>query len=99
TVGEDDCPDRARAVPQVREVGQDKVDTEVLVAGEGQSGVDDDDLALALVDGHVLADLAEPAQGHDPAGWIHLTFSLRRRLGGAVQEPERLCRSGVQPTY
>ena len=94
-VGEDHGTDRAGPVPQVGEVGQDEVDAEVLVPREGEAGVDDDDLPLALVDGHVLADLAEPAQGHDPAGCVHLFLSLRRRLGGAVSKPGRLRRSGV----
>ncbi len=50
------------AVSQVAEVGQDQVDAEVLVAREGESGVDDDRLAGDLEHGHVLADLAEPAE-------------------------------------
>ena len=90
-MGQDHGPDRARAVAEVGEVGQDEVDAEVLVPREGQAGVHDDDLALALVDGHVLADLAEAAQGDDPAGFCHHP-SVRRRLGGAASEPERLCR-------
>jgi hypothetical protein len=56
----------------------------MFVPREGQAGVDDDDLASALIDGHVLADLAEAAEGNDPAGFVDHAFSLRRRLGGAV---------------
>jgi hypothetical protein len=37
----------------------------VLVAREGQAGVHDDDVLPQLEDGHVLADLAEPAEGDD----------------------------------
>ena len=47
-----------RVVAQVAEVREDEVDPEVLVAGEGQPGVDDDDLVVGLEHGHVLADLA-----------------------------------------
>ena len=38
----------ARAVAQVREVGEDEVDAEVLVAREREPGVDDDHLAAGL---------------------------------------------------
>ena len=54
-------------VAQVREVGQDEIDAEMLVAREREAGVDDDDRAVRLVDGHVLADLAEAAERDDPA--------------------------------
>ena len=53
-------------VEEVREVGQDEVDPEVLVAGEGEPGVDDDAVVAVLEHGHVLADLAEPAERDDP---------------------------------
>ncbi len=39
----------------------------MLVAREREAGVDDDDRAVRLVDGHVLADLAEAAERDDPA--------------------------------
>ena len=52
---------------EVREVRQDEVDAEMLVAREREPGVDDDDRAVRLVDGHVLADLAEAAERDDPA--------------------------------
>ncbi len=52
---------------EVREVGQDEVDAEMLVAREREPGVDDDDRSVRLVDGHVLADLAEAAERNDPA--------------------------------
>ena len=71
-VSEDHRPDRARALTQVGEVRQDEIDAEVLVAWEGQTGVDDDDRAVALVDGHVLPDLAQAAEGDNPAGISHL---------------------------
>ena len=52
---------------EVREVRQDEIDAEMLVAREREPGVDDDDRAVRLVDGHVLADLAEAAERNDPA--------------------------------
>ena len=59
-VRQDDRPDLL--VAEVAEVGKDHIDAEVLVAREGHAGVDDDALAADLVDRHVLAHLAEPAQ-------------------------------------
>ncbi len=67
---------------EVREVGQDEVDAEVLVAREREPGVDDDALVAELEDGHVLADLAEPAERDDPKRVCHgpeSTDDARRR--------------------
>ena len=61
-VGEDDRLDVVDAVAQVGEVGQDEVDAEHLGGREHQAGVDDDDPAVVLDHGHVLADLAQPAE-------------------------------------
>ena len=66
-VREHDAADHRLALAQVRDVGQDEVDAEMLVAREREAGVDDDDRAVGLVDGHVLADLAEAAERDDPA--------------------------------
>ena len=66
-VREDDGAHHLLAVAEVREVGQDEVDAEMLVAREREPGVDDDDRSVRLVDGHVLADLAEAAERDDPA--------------------------------
>ena len=63
--------DRVGALAQVAEVGQDEIHAEVLVPGKGQTGVHNDDRAVAFVGGHVLPDLAEAAQGDDPAGISH----------------------------
>ena len=62
-VGEDD---RAHApAVQVAEVGQQDVHAQVLVTREGEPGIDDDGVLAGLVDRHVLADLAEAAEGDD----------------------------------
>ena len=66
-VREHDRAHEILAVAEVREVGQDEVDAEMLVAREGKPRVDDDDRAVRLVDGHVLPDLAETAERDDPA--------------------------------
>ena len=58
--------DRQYLAPlEVTEVGQDQVDAEVLVAREREPGVDHERLAAELEDGHVLADLTEPAERDD----------------------------------
>ena len=71
TVREDDRPDLVGVLAQVAEVREDEVDAEVLVPREGEPGIDDDDRAVALVDGHVLPDLAEAPEGDDPAAVSH----------------------------
>ena len=68
-VGEDDR--EQRPVLEVREVRQDEVDAEVLVAREREAGVDQDALPVELVQGHVLADLAEPAERDDAERVAH----------------------------
>ncbi len=57
--------------PEIVEVGQHEVDAEVLVAREREPRVDDDGLTAVLVDGHVLADLAEAAE-RDDSNRVHL---------------------------
>ncbi len=55
--------DRAQlGVAEVAEVREDQVDAEVLVARERHARVDHEALPVDLVDGHVLADLAEAAE-------------------------------------
>ena len=56
---------------EVGEVGQHEVDAQVLVAREREARVDDDHVVAELVDGHVLADLAEPAERNDAQGVTH----------------------------
>ncbi len=67
-----------RAVVQVTEVREDHVDAEVLVARERHAGVDDDALVVELVDGHVLPDLPQPAEGDHTQYIVHRGLSLGR---------------------
>ena len=89
-VREDDARDAL--VAQVAEVGQDEVDAEVLVAREREPGVDDDDLAAVLVDGHVLADLAEAAERDDPkrrsSTLSRMSARASRSNRGGLEQPE-----------
>ncbi|GAA3493095.1 hypothetical protein GCM10019016_001940 [Streptomyces prasinosporus] len=66
TVGEDDALDVVETVPDGREVGQDQVDSGLLLLGEEHSAVDDQQTASVLEDRHVAADLAEAAERGDP---------------------------------
>ena len=75
-VREDDGANRPLPLAQVREVRKDQIDTQVLVAGEREACVDDDRIVAALVDHHVLPDLAEAAQGNDPQSSVWHRLSL-----------------------
>ena len=86
-VRQHDRLDVVEPVLDVVEVGQDQVDAGVVVLGEEHAAVDDEQPARVLDDGHVAADLAEPAEGDDPhavlgqrggvgsSGWGWLTVS------------------------
>jgi hypothetical protein len=66
-VGEHDRAHHVLPLLEIREVGQDEIDAEVLVAREREARVDDDDRPVRLVHGHVLADLAETPERNDAA--------------------------------
>ena len=68
---EDDGADVGLALGEVGEVRQDEVDAEVLVAREREAGVDDEHAVLVLEHGHVLPDLAEPAERDDAQTLCH----------------------------
>ena len=65
-VGEHQRLDVVEAVPDRLEVGEDQVDARVVLLGEQHAAVDDQQPAVVLEDGHVPADLAEPAERDDP---------------------------------
>ncbi|MDH6188157.1 hypothetical protein M2168_001189 [Streptomyces sp. CZ24] len=64
-VREDDALDVVEAVPDRGEVGQDQVDAGLLLLGEEDAAVDDQQPAVVLEDRHVAADLAEAAERCD----------------------------------
>ena len=60
------------AALEIREIRKNEVDAEMLVAREGETCVDDDDVVAQLVHGHVLADLAEAPERDDAQDVAHL---------------------------
>ena len=69
----------APAVDEIRDVGQDEVDAEMLVARKRKAGVDHEAAAIALDHGHVLSHLAEAAERDDADGAaVAHRVSLRR---------------------
>ena len=57
---------------QVPDVRNDEIDAEHLLVGEHETRVDDEDVVPHLDREHVLADLADAAEGDDPqrAVWL-----------------------------
>lgn len=74
-VREDDALDVVQAVPDRGEVRQDQVDARLLLLGEEDAAVDDEQAAAVLEDRHVAADLAQAAERGDPQGALR---ELRR---------------------
>jgi hypothetical protein len=70
-VRDHDRLDVVDALAQVREIRQHEVDAELLGRREAQAGVDHDDAAVVLDDGHVLADLSHASQREDSQGAAH----------------------------
>src|SRR6185312_1174726 len=82
--------DRPVTVDQVRKVGEDQVDAEMLVTGERKARVDDDGLAVGLDHGHILAHLAEAAERDDLGAARHRpSVGQRAGLTGSRVEPDR----------
>ena len=54
-----------RAVAQIREVREDEIDSEMLVAREREAGVDNHDLVVELVHREVLPDLSQAPERND----------------------------------
>ena len=61
-VGDEDRADLVLVLPQIADIGQDKVDAELLFLGESDAAVDDDDVPLGFQAKHVAADLGETAE-------------------------------------
>ena len=64
-VGEDQADHVVQPVGDRPEAGQDQVDAGVVVLGEEDAAVHDQQLAVVLDDGHVAADVPEPAERGD----------------------------------
>ena len=84
-MGDDEGLDALTLVTQVGDVGHDQVDAVHLLLGEHQPAVDDDDLVGELEHGHVLADLADAAEGDDPQD---LGRCRGRALDCHLEEPQ-----------
>jgi hypothetical protein len=75
-VGEDNSDDVIEPIPDGREVRQDQVDARLGLLGKEHAAVDDENLAVELIRGHVATDLAEAADRDDPEcswgefGWL-----------------------------
>ena len=66
SVGDNDSADLILVLLHKGEVGDYHIHTEHLVIGESQTAVHNEHILAALIDGHVLADLMQTAQGNDP---------------------------------
>ena len=64
-VGEDQGHDVIQTVLDGGEVGEDEIDARLVLLGEEDTAVDDEELAVNLEHGHVAPDLAETTQGRD----------------------------------
>jgi hypothetical protein len=58
--------DVLRPITQVTEIRKHEIDPQHVGGGKPEPGVDDEDAALVLDHGHVLADLAQAAERQDP---------------------------------
>ena len=65
-VGQHERLDLVEPVSDRVEVGEDQVDAGVVLLGEEDAAVDDQQATVVLEDGHVATDLAEPAERVDP---------------------------------
>ena len=70
-VGDEKAPDAGPVLHEIADVGDHGVDAVHVVPGEGHAAVHHDDLAAALVNGHVLADLIETAKRDDFQFFCH----------------------------
>ena len=71
SVGQQDGLDRLGVLRQVRGVGHDEVDAEHLRLGEREAAVHDEDLAVGLDGGDVLANLTYTTERNDSKGPWH----------------------------
>ena len=88
TVRQDESDDVVEARLDRLEVGQDQVDTRLVLFGEEHTAVDDEELALVLEDGHVATDLAEAAEREDAQGAL---FEGGRMIDVRGHAASRMC--------
>ena len=74
-VGEEDPAHPVGPFEQVGDVGDDQVDAEHVRLGEHEAAIDDDDVLAVLENGHVQADLPQPAKGDDLQAGMFGDFS------------------------
>src|SRR3972149_5912618 len=83
-VGEEGPPTPRDPRRDVGDVRDDQIDAQHLLLGEHEAGVDDDEVFAKLEDHHVLADLAEAAQGD----YAQLFGHARGVASAPAQAPE-----------
>ena len=86
-VGDDDRPQVAQPLLDVADVGDDQVDSALLLLRELAAAVEQDQVALVLDGGHVLADLADPAERDHPQPAPRSPGPARRFLPSARPAP------------
>ena len=76
-VGQHEADDVVETIIEVGEVGKNEVDAGLVLFGEEDAAVNDEQLAVVLEHGHVASDFAEAAERDDADGFcVH----LRRKL-------------------
>ena len=89
-VREHDRVDLVETVPDPGEVRQDHVDAWLVLLGEEDAAVDDEQPPGVLEDRHVAADLAQSTQGNDPKAVARQRGEALGRPPGAASPPTRL---------
>ncbi|WP_406643347.1 hypothetical protein [Amycolatopsis sp. WGS_07] len=80
-MGEHEAVDVVEPVLDRAEIGQDQVDARLVVLGEEDAAVDDQEPAVVFEDGHVAPDLADAAERDDAQGSLGKFGREVRRAG------------------
>ncbi len=83
-VRDDDAAQLVGVLQHVGVVGQDEVDARMVVIGKHEARVVQDHVALALEDGHVLADGVETAERDDLERGVRVLLRRARSRAGGV---------------
>ncbi len=97
SVGDEQALDAVLVLQHVGEVRDDQIDAEHIGIREDEAAVDEDHIALALIQGNVLADFTQTAQRADVHGDGRVISRCSGSLdgvrgagpGGAVRQPDR----------